>query len=469
MNQRRSQVVAHILEPDGPDSYVRWGFFDAVFEQKEYADSYVMEKAAREMLEASDTLRTAFENKKAADPEFAKDPDRILQWFYRRTPYWDDRKDVYPVGMLFGRAAADALGSARTPSGSSPRAHTRSAPGQASAASARAAPAGASAAAARSAPAPLPDEADRVRIAEARRIVERIGDNLWPGFTEATGAVLLITQETEYLFHHPEPTEDFTFIGYDSVTQSDVYARGRVFPANVLASFPAVSGVPTVVVGQPRRTEASHTTRWVATLIHEHFHQLQSSRPDYYDAVVALGLAGDDQTGRWMLDYPFPYDSRRVNEAFSAMCRCLCDALEAMGKASFRDKVARYLDARRSFGELVGEKNCSYFSFQVWNEGIARYTEYALMQRAAVAYTPTPAFAALPDRVAFDRDAEETYENILSQLRRVSLKSAKRTAFYHVGAGEGILLDQVNPGWRERYFTEPFRVDRYFDVGGNSR
>jgi hypothetical protein len=113
MNQRRARVIAHILEPDGPDSYVQWGFFDSIFEQKEYADSYVMEKMAREMLEKDDALRTEFEKKKSSDPEFAKDPDRILNWFYQRTPYWDSRKDVYPVGKIVDRAVIDRLDTCR--------------------------------------------------------------------------------------------------------------------------------------------------------------------------------------------------------------------------------------------------------------------------------------------------------------------------------------------------------------------
>jgi hypothetical protein len=109
MNQRRAQVIAHILEPAGPDSYLQWGFFDPIFEQKEYADSYVMERFAREMLRTDEALRKAFEEKKAADPEFAKDPDRIVSWFYQRTPYWDDRKDVYPVGKIVDRAVLAGL------------------------------------------------------------------------------------------------------------------------------------------------------------------------------------------------------------------------------------------------------------------------------------------------------------------------------------------------------------------------
>jgi hypothetical protein len=318
-------------------------------------------------------------------------------------------------------------------------------------------------------PPPFPDTADRIRIAEAHRIVERIGDNLWPGFAEAPFAVLLVTPTAEYLFDHPDPTHDFAFVGRDSITRCDVYARDRVFDTHLLATFPAVAGLPTVVIGEPRHTEASHSTRWVATLLHEHFHQLQNSQPDYYDSVRALGLAGGDTTGMWMLDYPFPYDKKDVDEAFSAMCRRLLDALDAGGHASFREKVVRYIDARRVFGELLDKKDYAYFSFQVWQEGIARYTEYEIMRRAAVAYTSTKAFDALPDRVSFGKDANETYAHIRAELLRMSLRKARRSAFYYVGAGEGILLDRVNPGWRARYFTEKFYVDRYFDTGENPR
>jgi hypothetical protein len=103
MNQRAARVAAHILEPEGHDSFVRWGFFNAIFEQKEYIESYVIEEYARLMLEANESLKVEFEEKKAADPEFAKSPRQIRRWFYQRTPYWDDRIGVYPVGKITDR------------------------------------------------------------------------------------------------------------------------------------------------------------------------------------------------------------------------------------------------------------------------------------------------------------------------------------------------------------------------------
>ena len=50
------------------------------------------------------------------------------------------------------------------------------------------------------------------------------------------------------------------------------------------------------------------------TVLHEHFHQLQQSQPGYFQGVEALGLSGGDQTGMWMLNYPFPYKTPAVAE-----------------------------------------------------------------------------------------------------------------------------------------------------------
>ena len=313
------------------------------------------------------------------------------------------------------------------------------------------------------------DVADRIRIGEAHRIVDQLGDDLWPGLSEAPFAVLLVTPETEFLVHHPNPTSDFTRIEFDSLLDCDVYSRPRVFDKNLLATYPAVAGVPTVVIGQPRHTAASHTTRWVVTLLHEHFHQYQQSQADYYESVDALGLAGGDKTGMWMLEYPFPYDSKEVNELCSEMCRRLWEAVGAINGASFRDRLDAYLDARRRFKRVLTKKDFAYFSFQVWQEGIARYTEYQLAQRAGFVYTPTQEFLRLPDYVPFEEDAVQTREHFSSELLRASLKRERRTVFYHIGAAEGLLLDRANPGWRRYYLTHMFFTDTYFEMGADSR
>lgn len=100
MDQRAAKVAIHWLEPQGPDSAVAWGFFDAIFEQKEYGESYVLEKLARDMLAKDPRLKAEFEQKVASDKEFAADARARLNFFFRRSPWWDPRMGLYPVGRL---------------------------------------------------------------------------------------------------------------------------------------------------------------------------------------------------------------------------------------------------------------------------------------------------------------------------------------------------------------------------------
>lgn len=59
-NQRQLRVIVNLLEPEAPDSFVNWGFFNAFFERKEYAEAYVMEPYAKQMLKDNPQLRSDF-------------------------------------------------------------------------------------------------------------------------------------------------------------------------------------------------------------------------------------------------------------------------------------------------------------------------------------------------------------------------------------------------------------------------
>jgi hypothetical protein len=98
--QPAARVAVHLLEPDSPDSFVSWGFFNPVFEQKEYGESYVLEKLAREMMAKDESLRREFERRVASDPQFAKSQRARLSFFYDRSPYADAQLNLYPVGRV---------------------------------------------------------------------------------------------------------------------------------------------------------------------------------------------------------------------------------------------------------------------------------------------------------------------------------------------------------------------------------
>ena len=96
-NQRTIKVITHLLEPESNDSFMKWGFFNPVLEQKEYFEPYVMEKIAEEMIKENPALLKDFEEKIAEDEKFRNDSNARLNFFYERSLYYDSQLNVYPV------------------------------------------------------------------------------------------------------------------------------------------------------------------------------------------------------------------------------------------------------------------------------------------------------------------------------------------------------------------------------------
>jgi hypothetical protein len=98
--QPKAKVILNLLEPEAPDSLARWGFFNAIFEEKEYAEHYVLEALAREMMANDPAVEQEFHQLLALDHEFAASPSARLRFFYKRSPYWDPQMNLYPVGRI---------------------------------------------------------------------------------------------------------------------------------------------------------------------------------------------------------------------------------------------------------------------------------------------------------------------------------------------------------------------------------
>ncbi|MEO8547501.1 MAG: M14 family metallopeptidase [Sphingomicrobium sp.] len=91
-------LAAAMLEPEGGDSLLAWNFFPEILMRTEYIEGYAIAPLAERMLATDPALKREFEVKLASDPKFAADPDARLGWFYERTPYYDERYLLYPVG-----------------------------------------------------------------------------------------------------------------------------------------------------------------------------------------------------------------------------------------------------------------------------------------------------------------------------------------------------------------------------------
>jgi hypothetical protein len=95
--QPAARVLMALLEPQADDSLAAWGFFNTAFEAKEYMEPYVAEQVAREILARDAKVAAAFSARLAADPEFAANPQARLDFFFRLSPSWDERLNLYPV------------------------------------------------------------------------------------------------------------------------------------------------------------------------------------------------------------------------------------------------------------------------------------------------------------------------------------------------------------------------------------
>jgi hypothetical protein len=95
--QSLARLLVALLEPQAPDSFAAWGFFNAHFEQKEYLEPYVAEQIARQMLDSDGELARLFNDKLATDPSFAADPAARLEFFLRRHESWDECFNLYPI------------------------------------------------------------------------------------------------------------------------------------------------------------------------------------------------------------------------------------------------------------------------------------------------------------------------------------------------------------------------------------
>ena len=110
---------------------------------------------------------------------------------------------------------------------------------------------------------------------------------------------------------------------------------------------------------------------------------------------------------------------------------------------------------------LPGDRK--YFSFQLWQEGVARYTQIKAAE-AAADYQPSAAFAALPDYTPFSAYALTARARTLDELKHIDITQAQREVVYSFGAAEALLLDRISPSWKDEYFKHLLNTDPLFPV-----
>lgn len=114
LNHRKALRVMHLLEANGPDSFCKWGFFPQIFEQKEGGDGDIIDTMAQRLMKEDTLAASEFWSRVKSDSVFAKSANERLNYWYKHSPYWDERTNLYPIGRIIHkdifRRAAQACG-----------------------------------------------------------------------------------------------------------------------------------------------------------------------------------------------------------------------------------------------------------------------------------------------------------------------------------------------------------------------
>jgi hypothetical protein len=301
---------------------------------------------------------------------------------------------------------------------------------------------------------------EKAIIGEAYNLWSSKIDSLWPGASKINIPLVYVGEEWEFAIAFPAPLNGFMDSG-ERLAECHVQVRTRTLDRTLSASFP-FDGIPAVVVGSPDALGKS-LGEWVMTTGHEMFHVFQAARGSY-EKTAALEI-GPRNDATWQVKFPFPYTDPDVMRLIHLQGYLVWLASINTNTAESRYQIGTAFEAAQSYRSRLakgtpGEKAYRYAEFQEWNEGVAAYTEFKLAEMAAhYKYDPTGAYLSLPRFQSYQDLWGRTYEARPFLAKHAGRAAKGRTAFYHLGMGKALALDNVSPAWKEKYFVSGIWLD----------
>lgn len=108
-NQNGVRYLLETLEPQAPDSFFNWNFFDTILQQKEGFSPYVFEDIALKLLEENQSLKDSFLLKKENDKQFSKNWYAQLDYIFKKSPYYEPAHLQYPVYRVLKGSDAESI------------------------------------------------------------------------------------------------------------------------------------------------------------------------------------------------------------------------------------------------------------------------------------------------------------------------------------------------------------------------
>jgi hypothetical protein len=97
MNQSCNRYIIEVLEPESPDGFYAWNFFDSILNQKEGFSSYVFEDTAEKYLDEHPEILLSLKKRKENDTAFANDHEAQLEYIFQQSDFFEKNYKIYPV------------------------------------------------------------------------------------------------------------------------------------------------------------------------------------------------------------------------------------------------------------------------------------------------------------------------------------------------------------------------------------
>jgi hypothetical protein len=277
---------------------------------------------------------------------------------------------------------------------------------------------------------------DKAELAEALQLKKVIGDQIWPGFSDADIPIILFNDRHEFLVGAENPGDPWEVVEGDDFLGRRYYRRAakdpQAFAVSIGAHWAGSMGTLDWMNGKsPFKLSPDFH---LASILHEVFHAYQA---DLAPARFAKALAV------YKFESRYPYKDKEFADAWNSEGTALSEALRAADDAAARRSVRKFLqirDARRERATF-GPDLVAYESELEWLEGLAKFAEIRFYESAALRAGEAPIVSyrpGLPPYIGWD------FVRLEKQLGR----QQGDLRFYLSGMAQARLLDRLSPAWK---------------------
>lgn len=332
-------------------------------------------------------------------------------------------------------------------------------------------------------------DVDKARLAEITHLRETLGNDVWPGWGDATIPLIVYNDAYAFLVGYSDPPP-----GWVKVPQQE--HRGGPWQPVPDDSFygeryyrqPLDEGVSpeafTVTIGD-RWAASLHTREAMRVTL---AHQFREMLPGGVREALPYGLAAgvflrnsDSYVGAFLHESFHAYQGARVPERLAAAERAnfrnqdaypsgesafvedweaelalLQEAVRAEDAAATAELARQFLDQREERRTAAGLANelVVYEQQREWLEGVALYNELEILRQAQIDgdYRPIEGMAADPEFDRYDT-FEQRWGQEVAQIGRMAGNDGDGR-FYYSGMAQAVVLDRLLPDWKTQIFEE---------------